>query len=348
MRAIGIAFPGPTDHEKGLILDAPNFYIKDFSLADKVRQSCHDIPTFVDNDVNLGVLGEAWKGIAKDFKNVIGIIIGTGVGGGIIIENQIYRGKNKTAGEVGHMILDFDSENECGCGQRGCFEALASRQAMARALHRRKLSRGIENARWLERNLGSNEIADHYKRGDVDAVEVVNRAAGFCGKAVFSILNLFNPEIIVFSGGFVRQIGDRFLEPVRAEARKCMNAVYSLDEKEIPIVLGELDNPMLVGACKMAMEGHVGRKEHDKGQVMTALVSGLTESDLVLLESFYRDDAPILISKKPDSDYYEDRLRPLRNRGLVQTDGDQSLRKSRYVRITELGRLVVEESPVSR
>ena len=288
MRAIGIAFPGPTDHEKGLILDAPNFYIKDVSLAVKVRQSCHDIPTFVDNDVNLGVLGEAWKGIAKDFKNVIGIIIGTGVGGGIIIENQIYRGKNKTAGEVGHMILD------------------------------------------------------------VDAVEVVNRAAGFCGKAVFSILNLFNPEIIVFSGGFVRQIGDRFLEPVRAEARKCMNAVYSLDEKEIPIVLGELDNPMLVGACKMAMEGHVGRKEHDKGQVMTALVSGLTESDLVLLESFYRDDAPILISKKPDSDYYEDRLRPLRNRGLVQTDGDQSLRKSRYVRITELGRLVVEESPVSR
>src|SRR6266536_1611428 len=235
-----------------------------------------------------------------------------------------------------------------GSGQRGCCEALASRQAMARALHRRKLSRGIENARWLERNLGSNEIADHYKRGDVDAVEVVNRAAGFCGKAVFSILNLFNPEIIVFSGGFVRQIGDRFLEPVRAEARKCMNAVYSLDEKEIPIVLGELDNPMLVGACKMAMEGHVGRKEHDKGQVMTALVSGLTESDLVLLESFYRDDAPILISKKPDSDYYEDRLRPLRNRGLVQTDGDQSLRKSRYVRITELGRLVVEESPVSR
>ncbi len=104
---------------------------------------------------------------------------------------------------------------------------------MARALHRRKLSRGIENARWLERNLGSNEIADHYKRGDVDAVEVVNRAAGFCGKAVF---------------------------------------------------------------C----------------------------------------------------DYYEDRLRPLRDRGLIQTDGDQSLRKSRYVRITELVRLVVEESPVSR
>jgi glucokinase len=128
------------------------------------------------------------------------------------------------------MVLDLDSETQCGCKQFGCFEALASRQAMARDLARRKADRGTRNRRWLARNLGSNEIADHYQRGDADAIQVVERAAGFCGKAVFSILNLFNPDIIVFGGGFVQQLGDRFLVPVRAEARKCMNAVYSLDE----------------------------------------------------------------------------------------------------------------------
>src|SRR5262249_30606088 len=128
--AIGIAFPGPTDSAEGVALDASNFRVKNFRLADKVRNT-FGVATFVDNDVNLGVWGEAWKGAARGHANVVGIMIGTGIGGGMLIDGKIYRGRNKTAGEIGHMIMSMDSDIQCGCGQYGCFEALASRKSMA-------------------------------------------------------------------------------------------------------------------------------------------------------------------------------------------------------------------------
>ena len=342
VKALGIAFPGPTDCERGLILDAANFQIQNFPLASKLEQT-FNIPTFVDNDVNLGVLGESWKGVAKEYLDVVGIIIGTGIGGGVMIDGHIYRGKNKTAGEIGHLILDIDSQEECGCGQLGCFESLASRKAMGRDLHRRKLNKGDVSLIWEERNLGSNEIADHFKSGDPDAMEVVNTAAKVCGKAVFSILNLLNPAIIFFAGGFVRQLGDVFLEPVRAEAKKCMNAVYSMGAKDIPIKIGSLDNPILVGACKMIIDGTKGAKEHSKRKILESIIEDLNEADYVLLRAFYHTGKPILISKDPKNDFFEERLRKLRNAGLIQSVGNQSFRKSRHVQITKLGKIIVEE-----
>ena len=209
IKAIGIAFPGPTDFAEGVALDASIFRIKNLRLADRVHDT-FDIETLVDNDVNLGVWGEAWKGAAHGYENVVGFMIGTGIGGGIIINGQIYRGRNKTAGEIGHMIVNLDSDIQCGCRQYGCFEALASRKSMARDLHARKLKQGFRGMMWAEETLLSNEIAWYYRNGDADALAVVHQAAEVCGKAVFSILNLFNPEIIVFNGGFVQQLGDAF------------------------------------------------------------------------------------------------------------------------------------------
>jgi glucokinase len=158
-----------------LVLDASNFRIRDFPLAQRI-QDTFDIPTSVDNDVNLGALGEAWKGAARGYANIVGIMIGTGIGGGIVINGEIYRGQNKTAGEIGHMVLDLNSEIRCGCGQDGCFEALASRQAMARDLEARKRKHGSTDMIWDKKNLLSNEIAHYYKRGDADAVAVVDKA----------------------------------------------------------------------------------------------------------------------------------------------------------------------------
>jgi glucokinase len=343
INAIGIAFPGPTDFAAGLVLDASNFRISNFRLAEKVRET-FGIQTFIDNDVNLGVLGEAWKGAARGYNNVIGIMIGTGIGGGIIVDGQIYRGKNKTAGEIGHMILDLNSNIQCGCGQYGCFEALASRKSMARDLHKRKQEQGLRDRIWAERNLLSNEMAKHYSNGDADAIAVVNRAAEVCGKGVFTILNLFNPEIIVFNGGFVQQLGDVFLTPIREEASKCMNAVYSLSEKKIPIVLGKLRNPVLFGACKMAIEASGGTAEHDKHQIMAAVAAGLDKNDRELLEELYRYGKPISITSHPGGDFTKDTLRSLRNRGLVRTGEGLSFRNSDEVEITALGRILVEES----
>lgn len=341
--AIGIAFAGPTDFERGLILDAANFQIRDFPLAERLGRT-FNVPVFVDNDVNLGVLGEYWKGVARGYRHVVGVIIGTGIGGGIIIDGNLYRGKNKTAGEIGHMVVDYDSPERCGCGQSGCFEVLASRKSIARDLHRKKAGRGLTGLIWEERNLGSNEIAHYFLNGDEDTVEVVRNASRICGKAVFSLLNLLNPEIILFGGGFVHQLGDVFLQSVREEAAKCMNAVYSAGGKEIPIVVGSLENPNLLGGCKMVVEATTQRREHPKSFILEATSSGLDENDLELLRTIYQAQAPLPISSNPRSDFSEIRLRPLRDRGLIQTVGGESFRKSRAVQITRLGVIVVEET----
>lgn len=343
IKSIGIAFPGPTDFERGMVLDASNFRIENFPLADKINDA-FDIETFVDNDVNLGVLGEAWKGAAKGYSNIIGIMIGTGIGGGIIVNGQIYRGRNKTAGEIGHMILNLDSDTECGCGQYGCFEALASRKAMARDLSRRKRARGSKDRLWAENNLLSNQIAAYYRQGDADAIAVVNRAAEICGKGVFNLLNLFNPEIIVFNGGFVQQLGEVFLDPVREEANKCMNAVYSLGNNKIPIALGRLPNPVLYGACKMAIEGGGGKVQRTREQILSAVCADLSENDFSLLKEIHGHGKMVPITDHPGSDYTKEKLRLLRNRGLISTETGGALGNSEGVGITELGRIVVEEA----
>jgi glucokinase len=343
IKAIGIAFPGPTDPDAGLVLDASNFDIKNFPLRDKVQTS-FGIPTFIDNDVNLSAWGEAWKGAAKGYDNLVVIMIGTGIGGGIIIDGEIYRGRNKTAGEIGHMILNHDGHTLCGCGQKGCFEALASRKSIARDLNLAKAAhRPQETRKWSVDNLLSNQIAEYYKAGDPDAVEAVTDAGKICGKAVFSILNLLNPEIIVFNGGFVQQLGDEFLVPVRAEATQCMNAVYSLGDKKIPIVVGTLPNPVLVGACRMAIEGRGIRVRPDWQQLISTLGANLAGSEHAVLDDLYRSDGPIAISRQPTADYGKDSLRNLRNRGLIRTDRE-SFRTSRVFELTDLGRIFMEEA----
>jgi glucokinase len=342
IKSIGIAFPGPTDFERGLVLDASNFRIENFPLAAKISDA-FGIATLVDNDVNLGVLGEAWKGAAKGYSNVLGIMIGTGIGGGIIVNGQIYRGRNKTAGEIGHMVLNLDSNTECGCEQYGCFEALASRKAMARDLSKRKRVAGSTDRLWAENNLLSNQIAAYYRQGDADAVTIVNRAAEICGKAVFTLLNLFNPEIIVFNGGFVQQLGEVFLSPIREEANKCMNAVYSLGDNRIPIVLGELPNPVLYGACKMAVEGSGGKVQRTREEILSSLCADLREDDFSLLKEIYSHGKPVPTTDHSGSDFTKDKLRLLRNRGLISTERGLSFGNSEGVKITELGRIVVEE-----
>jgi hypothetical protein len=158
---------------------------------------------------------------------------------------------------------------------------------------------------------------------------------------VFNILNLLNFEIIVFNGGFVFQLGDRLLDPVLVEARKCMNAVYGVDDNKIPIVVGQLPNPVLFGACRMAIEGENRPVEHGRQEMLAALAAGLKSDDHKLLDEVYEFGAALPIGGHPDSDYYEDKLRPLRDRGLIRLDG-RSFRKSNTFAITLTGRILVE------
>lgn len=157
------------------------------------------------------------------------------------------------------------------------------------------------------------------------------------------MLNLFNPEIIVFNGGFVQQLGDVFLGPIREEANKCMNAVYSLGDNKIPIVLGRLPNPVLYGACKMAIEGGGGKVQRTREQILSSVCADLGENDFSLLKEIYDHGNMVPITDHFTSDYTKDKLRLLRNRGLISTEAGWSFRNSEGVKITELGRIVVEE-----
>jgi predicted NBD/HSP70 family sugar kinase len=343
--ALGVAFAGPTDSSTGVVRDASNFQIKDYPLADNLSAQIRK-PVFVANDANLGVYGEAWQGVARYYKNVLGIVVGTGIGGGIVIDGELYEGSSSTAGEIGHIVLDVSSPVVCGCGQLGCFEALASRRAIARDVHVRKRLKNASDVRWNENNLGSAELADLVGAGDPDAVEVVQGAMRLWGKAVFTLLNILNPDIVFFGGGFVRQLSDRmggnFLEPVQLEAAKCMNSVYEFKGRKVPIVPGELDNPMLSGACLLAMRG--SRARGTRADVIAAAVSGLAERDFRVLRSIYDYAQPTLISQDPRSDYHEDMLRKLRDRGLIATVNGLSFRRSAHVTTTALGRIVVEDA----
>jgi glucokinase len=344
IKAFGIAFAGPTDSARGVVRDASNFAIKDYPLAERLSL-VFEKPVFVGNDADLGAIGEAWKGVGRRCRNVIGIVIGTGIGGGIIIDGQLYGGMSNAAGEIGHMVVDVNSPELCGCGQRGCFEAVASRRAIARQLHRRKQEKNDHDMRWDENNLGSNELAYYVDIGDTDALELVGKASEIWGKAVFSLLNVLNPELVFFGGGFVRQLGDSFLEPVRAEAQKCMNPIYESNGKTVPIKVAELENPMLMGACLLAMRG--SRRRSTRGSILAAATSRIGERDFRILRSLCGFSAPTLIAGDPGNDFHKESLRRLRDSGLIATTDGQSLGNATFVQATELGRIVIEEAPGS-
>lgn len=348
--AYGVAFAGPTDSRRGIVRAASNFKIKDFPLADSIKRHFGK-PAFVENDANLGTLGEIWKGVARDHRNVIGIVIGTGIGGGIVVDGELLEGSTSAAGEIGHIVIDAHSEVKCGCGQKGCFEALASRKAIAKKLHDLKRGRGESDLRWEERNLGSAELADYVAAGDPDAVEVLAEASKMWGKAVFTLLNVLNPDLIFFGGGFLRHLGDKLgesvLDQVRDEAEKCMNSIYEFRGRKVPIVLGQLDNPMLSGACLLAVSRN--RLHVTKQDYFNAARADISENDFQILQSIYNHHPqPTRISSDPDSDFHEDKLRRLRNHGLIATPGGLSFRRSEHVVITLLGRLVIDDSIASR
>ena len=334
--AVGVAFAGPTDSHNGIVRAASNFTIKDFPLSERLSEALNNKPVYVGNDADLGVLGEHWRGVAQGYTDIIGIVIGTGIGGGIIIDGQPYTGARSAAGEIGHIVVDMNSPHKCGCGQYGCFEILASRKAMVRDLRALKLSRKKTDIRWEERNLGSNFIASLVRKGDNEALEVVTKAAEICGKAVFSLLNIFNPDLVFFGGGLVPQLGEFFLEPVRAEAKKCMNSIYEFQGETVPVVMGKLPNPMLAGACLFASRGHLVMGAGSS--IVEAATDGLDERDLEVLRSIAGEPAPIL----PDSgsDFYKVRLRALRDHGLIATDTGRGISRSSEVKITRLGRVI--------
>jgi len=213
IKTIGIGAPGAVDSESGKVIFAPNLGWNDVPLK-KELEKLLERPVFLENDCNVCTLGVYEVELKAKPRDVVGIFLGTGIGGGLILEGKLYSGFNRTAGEIGHMVLEV-SGPKCGCGNKGCFEALASRTAIFR-----KIKEAVKEGQktLLTEMLGpeledlrSGDLRKAIKRGDKFVEHIVEEAAEYTGIAVSNLINILNPEVVVIGGGLMEQLEDEML-----------------------------------------------------------------------------------------------------------------------------------------
>jgi glucokinase len=251
VQCAGAGAPGPLDSVAGVVLEAPNMGWKNVPLAQILADQL-GIDTWLSNDVNAGTWGEYQLGAGRDVRSCLGVFVGTGIGGGIIINGELYEGAGGVAGEIGHMCLDLKGPL-CGCGQRGCLEALASRTAITRDIWA-EIKSGAKSKTLDAKSKGgqirSKQLLKALADGDKVVTNVLERAARCLGIGLASTANLINPEKIVLGGGVVEALGEKYLKIVRAafEARAFKSVLASTH-----IVQAQLgDDAGVLGAALLA------------------------------------------------------------------------------------------------
>ena len=218
---IGIGVPGPLDRARGIVIEAPNLGWRELPLRDMIARRT-GLPVALDNDANCAAYGEWWLGAGRGTQRLVGLTLGTGIGGGIVIGGEIYHGASDTAGEVGHMSVRYPGRN-CSCGARGCVEAYASGPALAaRAAEGVRSAPDSALAGLVQEDPGAvtaEAVCDAAAAGDAYAVSVVEETARILAVAVANLVHLLNPEMIVIGGG-VAGAGEVLFGPLRAEVRR--------------------------------------------------------------------------------------------------------------------------------
>ena len=241
--AIASSIPGVIDQKAGVVLFTPNLPWRDYDIRSAMEKR-FGVPFFIGNDVNLGVLGEYRYGAAKGYRNVVGLFVGTGVGGGLILNGELFTGHRFKAAEMGHMVLDPEGPL-CGCGQRGCLEAFSSKQGMS-AYIRQQAARGRGCLLAEAAQTGvfkSKKLKKALQAGDQVAREAV---------ATGTLINIFSPDLVLYGGGVIEAMGDLFLERILAEVdRYCMPEIRSTVELK-NAALG--DDSVLFGALALMEE----------------------------------------------------------------------------------------------
>lgn len=221
---IGFGLPGQIDSVNGIVRLLPNIpgWVE-VPLAKIVRDE-FNVPVKLDNDVRVATLGELNFGAGKGCQNLVCLTVGTGVGSGIVLNGQLVRGASMTAGEIGHVVVERNNGEICGCGARGCLEAYASGPSIVKMA--KDYIAGGKSTKFKEIAAG-NEITPYMvfeaaKQGDAVAKQIFNIVGEYLGVALVSVVNLLNPEKIIVGGG-VGQAGDLLLNPVReAIQRRCI------------------------------------------------------------------------------------------------------------------------------
>lgn len=249
INAIAAGAPGVIDSSTGIVLFSPNLPWRDYDIKTPIEKK-FGVPFYIGNDVNVGVLGEYKYGAAKGYHNVVGLFPGTGMGGGLILNDQLFTGHKFKAAEYGHMVLDPEGPL-CGCGQRGCLEAFSSKKGMSAYITQQvgrgrqsmlgdKIENGVFRSKFLKKALAAE---------DTVTVEAVDRACHYLAIATGNLINTFSPDIVVYGGGVIEACGEIFLEKILKEVDKyCMPSIRSTVDLKIA-ALGDDSN--IYGALAM-------------------------------------------------------------------------------------------------
>lgn len=249
--AISVAVPGTIDVAEGVVIKAPNLPCLDgFRLAAALSGEL-EWPATLENDANAAAVGEMWQGAGRGYRSIICITLGTGVGGGIILGGELWRGANGSAAEIGHMAVDPFAGVPCGCGSRGCLEVYASATAIVR-MTREALLRYPQSILHASDHLNSEAVYTAGVQGDELALEVFRRMGVYLGIGIANLINLLNPEIIVVGGG-VANGWTLFEQHMREQVSE---RAFPLPARTVKILRAECgDDAGLLGAARLAFAG---------------------------------------------------------------------------------------------
>jgi len=227
--AVGIGTPGSVDVHNGFLKGGtPNFrFWKNVPIKSEI-ETVLSLPVFVDNDANVMIYGEYMFGAGKGYKNVVGITLGTGIGGGVIINGEIFRGSNFAGAELGHMSILYNGKR-CRCGGAGCWEVYASATAMIENYNRLHPEQPVRSTR---------EIFERYLKGEFQAESVVIEEILLVAVGIANLLNIFNPEVFIIGGG-VSEAGDWFIEEI---AQMTYSRAMAPATEDVQIVRAKLGN----------------------------------------------------------------------------------------------------------
>ena len=219
---VGVGAPGPLDRARGVVIVAPNLHWHNYPLRDLIADRVN-LHATLDNDANCATLGEWWLGAGRGSRNMLGITIGTGIGGGLVINGELFHGASDVAGEIGHTTIEMQGRR-CACGNYGCLEAYASGPAIA---ERAREALAFDGASSVMAVLAGGNVANitaetvfrAAKQGDPIAHEVVKETARFLGTGLANLLNVFNPEVVVLAGG-VTAAGSHLFDPLISEVKR--------------------------------------------------------------------------------------------------------------------------------
>lgn len=254
IKGIGIGIPGLINAKAGIVTSSANLTWKDLHIVEQLEEIT-GFKVKIGNDANVAALGEVKFGAAKGNDNMVMLTLGTGVGGGIIIDGKILEGAEGAGAELGHVSLNYGSHLVCGCGRKGCLEVYASASALIKQT-KQEMMDNLSTSMWDLCNRDINRVTgktafDAYKAGDAGGEAVVNQYVRYLSEGILNLCNIFRPEVVVLSGGIAKE-GKLLVDLVTAYCEK-ENYGYKGAPKTV-IKIAELGyNTGVIGAASLWM-----------------------------------------------------------------------------------------------